>query len=512
MQNALTQLKTMSADDKRNLLSQLVARKAAAEQALPLSFAEERLCYLDTVEPGNRAYVMSAAASFTGTFDVAAFKRAVNEVVRRHESLRTFYVAGADGPVRAIAPTLTVDVPLFDLSSLGAAEQQAAVLSNANADSLLNFSLSELPLFRIVIIRLGPNEHVSLAAVHHIIFDHWSTQIFHREVMAQYHAICAGQASPLPELPIQLSDFARWQRECLQGAALDGQLEYWRRKMAGVSTLELPTDRPRPAIKTYAAATLVRTLPAELAEALRQLSRRHGATMFMVLLTCFKIMLHYYSRQDDVVVGIDVAGRNRAEAEPLIGFFVNELPLRTDLSGNPDFEELLARVRETCLEAYAHQDVPFNQIVKLLSRARDLSRAPIFQAKLAVVKPGIPESTSPGLVVKSLDLAAPATELDLTLFIEDTQAGFVATIQYNSDLFENSTIALMMHRLGALFEAVARGSNLRLDRLLEELRHASPPPPPGQSSRAGFHAKRTIAESRKQLRINTEAALDAANR
>ncbi len=505
-QHSDTSLANMSVEQKRNLLSRLMARKAAWERRLPLSFAEERLWYLDALEPGNRAYVMSAAAQFSGQFDASAFARAVNDTVRRHESLRTFYLTGENGPVRAIASTLTVEVPVIDLRQLEPGEQQRAILSHALDDSLLGFSLSELPLFRILLLRLDENVHVSLAAIHHIIFDHWSTQIFHREVMARYAALCSRQECRLPELPIQLSDFATWQRKTLRGDVLQSHLDYWRTKLSGIPNLDLPTDHPRPSIKTYAAASFSRKLTAGLAEDLARRSSQHGVTLFMTLLACFKILLHYYSRQDDIVVGIDVAGRTRSEAEPLIGFFVNELPLRTDLSGNPQFEEMLARVRQTCLEAYSHQDAPFHQIVKLLPRARDLSRAPVFQIKLALARPAIPESALPDLSVQPLELVPPATELDLTLFLEDTREGFIATIQYNRDLFDRSTIALLMCRLEMVLDAVARGSHQRLDKFIEQLSLTTTN---AKSQVRTFLSSRphAISGSRKAVSISGESAL-----
>jgi amino acid adenylation domain-containing protein len=332
---------------------------------------------LDQLEPGSIEYILPSPMPWSGDVDVAALGAALSRVVARHEVLRTRLVTGADGvPHQVIDPPSPFPLPVVDVS--GEADPAAARLLVA-AGTIAPFDLARGPLIRACLIRLGADKHVLALAVHHVASDEWSMQIFRRELSALYGAFRAGEPDPLPPLPVQYADFAVWQRQWLAGEVLDGQLAYWRDQLAGLPVLELPTDRPRPAVRSTAGAVTRFSVPAEVADGLRGVARECGATMFMTLIAAFTMLLGRYCGADDVVVGTPVANRNRAETEDLIGFFVNTLVMRTDLSGDPAFTELLGRVREMALAAYAHQDLPFEQLVDTLVTERDRSRSPLFQ-------------------------------------------------------------------------------------------------------------------------------------
>ncbi|WP_425927939.1 amino acid adenylation domain-containing protein, partial [Streptomyces sp. FR-108] len=354
---------------------------------LPLSFAQQRLWFLHQLDPGSTEYNVALPVRLDGVLDVAALGAALDAVVARHEVLRTRLVAGADGVAHQVidAPA-PHSLPVIDVSGsddpLGEAERLVTT------DMAESFDLEAGPLLRAALLRLGLGEHVLALAMHHVVSDEWSARILSQEVAALYDAFRAGEPDPLPPLPVQYADFAVWQREWLTGEVLDGQLGYWRTQLAGSTELELPLDRPRPPIRSSAGATTQFTVPVETAQELRALSRAHGSTMFMTLLAALDILLGRYCDTEDIAVGTAVANRNRAETEALIGFFVNTLVLRTDLSGDPTFTELLDRVRDMALDAYAHQDLPFEQLVDDLVTDRDRSRTALFQVYFNYVRDG----------------------------------------------------------------------------------------------------------------------------
>ncbi|HWW76138.1 MAG TPA: amino acid adenylation domain-containing protein, partial [Pyrinomonadaceae bacterium] len=353
------------------------------EQPPPLSFAQQRLWFIAQLEPDSPLYNNSHALRFVGELNVAALERTLAEVVRRHEVIRTSYAAVEGSPVQVIHPAGPLTLPLIDLSALAEAEQQALITELIFEEWQRPFDLVGGPILRLKLVKLGETEHVVVFVMHHIASDGWSVGVLIREVAALYEAFVAGRPSPLPELPIQYADFAAWQREWLSGDVLEAQIDYWRRSLSGApAVLELPLDRPRPSVQTHNAAYQSLALTEELVGALKELSRKNGVTLFMTLLAAFKVLLSRYSGQEDVVVGTPIANRTHGELEPLIGFFVNMLALRTDLSGDPTVRELLGRVRETALDAYAHQDVPFEKLVDALQPERHLNRSPIFQTKL----------------------------------------------------------------------------------------------------------------------------------
>ncbi|MBW3655532.1 MAG: non-ribosomal peptide synthetase, partial [Gemmatimonadetes bacterium] len=372
---------------KRALLESILAGRAAGAtlddtpvlrrrraDSLPLSFAQERLWFLEQMEPGSAAYNIPAALRLTGTLDEQALRGALGEIVRRHEALRTTFTAANGAAVQVVHPPAEVPLPVRDLGELPEPAREAEVLRLAGEEAARPFDLERGPLFRAGLLRLRKPEYVLLLTMHHSVGDGWSLGILYRELSTLYAAYREGRPSPLAELPIQYADFALWQREHLRGKVLETQLAYWRARLAGApALLELPTDRPRPAVRSHQGARVRRSLPGELARALKSLAQRDGATLYMVLLATFQTLLSKYSGQEDVVVGSPVAGRARPEVEGLIGFFANTLVLRAEISGDPSFRALLGRVREATLEAYEHQEVPFERLVEELHPERSLA-------------------------------------------------------------------------------------------------------------------------------------------
>jgi hypothetical protein len=319
------------------------------------------------------------ALRLTGPLNVSALERSLTEILHRHEALRTTFMH-ADGRLeQVVAPSVGFSLPVVDLSQVPATGRDAAALRLATEETEQLFDLAKGPLIRAKLVRLAAEEHVFLVTMHHIVSDGWSVGVFNRELAALYQAFSAGKPSPLPQLPIQYVDFAHWQRKWLQGEALETLLAYWKRQLADLPVLQLPTDRPRPTKPSFRGAWQARVLPRKLSEGLKELSRREGVTLFMPLLAALQILLQRYTGQDDIVVGTPIANRTRKELEGLIGFFVNTLVMRSNVAGNPSFREFLGRVREMALEAYAHQDVPFEKLVEELKPNRDLSRNPLAQ-------------------------------------------------------------------------------------------------------------------------------------
>jgi amino acid adenylation domain-containing protein/non-ribosomal peptide synthase protein (TIGR01720 family) len=443
-------------------LAESIERGAAAREApigptardgeLPLSFAQQRLWFLDQLEPDSPSYNISAAVRLSGDLDVGALGRVLNEVIRRHEALRTAFASVDGRAVQVISPALTIELPLLDLSNSGGLEAQ--VREAATREARRPFDLARGPLLRASLLKLAEQEHVALLTMHHIVSDGWSMGVLVQEVAALYEAFTQGRPSPLPELTIQYADFAHWQREWLQGERLTEQLAYWKERLREPSVLELPLDRPRPAVQTVNGAIHHFTLPAALAAELRELGRQHNATLFMTLLAAFKVLLQRHAGQADVCVGTPIANRNRAEIEGLIGFFVNTLVLRTDLSGNPIFAELIGRVRETALGAYAHQDLPFERLVEELRPARDLSHTPLVQVMFALRNTPMGELRMPGLTLSALETDSGTARFDLTMQVVDASDELACSFEYNTDLFERETIERLEGHLKQLLASV----------------------------------------------------------
>ena len=422
---------------------------------LPLSFAQQRLWFIDQLEPGTAAYNIPGAVRLSGVLDVAALERSFTEIVRRHEALRTRFETIEGAAVQVIDEAAAVVLRCVDLRSTVAAEREGAARREAEAEAQRPFDLQAGPLLRVLLLQLEEEEQVLVVTMHHIVSDGWSMGIFIRELASLYGAYRSGAETPLAELPLQYADFAVWQRGWLQGAVLEQQLEYWREQLGGrLPVLELPADRPRPAVRSYGGANYSFRLSGELSAGLRELSQREGVTLFMTLLAGFQSLLSRYTGQEEIVVGTPIANRTRGEVEGLIGFFVNTLVLRTDLSGGVSFRQLLGRVRETALGAYTHQDVPFEQLVEELRPERDLSHTPLFQVMFVL------QNTPPqqGLEMPGLSLAMQAVEsvtakFDLTLSLAEGDGGLGATFEYNTDLFEERT----MERLARHFEMLLAG-------------------------------------------------------
>ncbi|MBW4546344.1 MAG: amino acid adenylation domain-containing protein [Symplocastrum torsivum CPER-KK1] len=433
---------------------------------LPLSFAQARLWFLAQLEPDSPAYNIPAAFRLTGLLNVTALSQSLNEIVQRHEVLRTSFPSVDGQPKQVISPDTALTLPVIDLRELppdqGLSEAQLLTAEEAQQP----FNLSTGPLFRVKLLRLEEAEHMLLVTMHHIVYDGWSYDIFLRELAALYDAFSSGKPSPLPELPIQYADFAHWQREWLQGEVLESQRDYWKQQLNGnLPILQLLTDYPRPPVQTYQGGYQSLELPKNLTKALKALSQQERVTLFMTLLAAFQTFLYRYTGQEDMIVGTPIAGRNQMEAEGLIGFFVNTLALRTYLTGNPSFQELLGRVREVALGAYAHQDLPFEKLVEELQPERDRSRTPLFQVMFVLQNTPTSALELPGLTVSSLNIDSKTAKFDLTLFMIETAQGLRASLEYNTDLFNAATITRMLGNFQTLLEGIVANPQQRLSDL-----------------------------------------------
>ena len=422
---------------------------------LPLALAQQRLWFLDQLYPNNPVYTVSTAMYLSGPLDRRAITRSLNAIVARHEVLRTTFVIVDDQPIQAIAPAGPVSPYLIDLQALPTLEREAAALGVAEAALRRPFDLARGPLFRLLLLQIAPDEHVLLLTMHHIISDGWSISIFMRELSLLYQSFITGTTAALPALPVQYADYAIWQRGRLQGVVLETQLAYWRRQLADLPILQLPTSHPRPGAPTFQGRVHTFEIPAQVSKAINALSRRAGVTLFMTLLAAFQVLLARYSGQEDVAVATPIAGRTHGETENLIGFFVNTLVLRTDLSGNPTLRALLGQVREVCIEAYAHQDLPFDQVVEALQPERDLSRHPLVQVMFVMHNVPVSEGTLHNLIERPVPFASPPTQFDLNLNISERGDTLVGAMQYSTDLFEEPMIARMAAHLGVLLAEIA---------------------------------------------------------
>lgn len=414
----------------------------------PVSFAQQRLWFLDRMVPGNPLYNVFVAVHLRGRLHLAALQQTLHEIVRRHEVLRTTFAMQEGQPVQVIAPARLLSFPVIDLRPIPSGQRQAQVQRLAMAELRRPFDLAQGPLIRATLLLLDRGEHVALLTMHHIIADGWSIEVFIREVVSLYAAFMQGTSSPLPDLTIQYADFAHWQRQWLQGEVLEAQLAYWRQQLASAPpVLALPTDQPRPALLTSQGSRQWCCFPDALSEEIKALSRTTGVTPFMVFLAAFTIMLHHVTGGDDIIVGTDVANRNRAETEGLIGFFVNQLVLRTDLSANPTFQELLERVCKMTLEAYDHQDLPFEMLVVALQPQRSLRHAPLFQVKLVLQTPPMGSIKLPELRLSALEVGRETAGFDVLLYLWEMPDGFKGWLEYSTELFAAATMARLTEHL-----------------------------------------------------------------
>ncbi|WP_327173294.1 amino acid adenylation domain-containing protein [Streptomyces sp. NBC_01336] len=445
----------------------IVRGAGEADGPLPLSFAQQRLWFLDRLAPGSADYLVPMALRVRGPLNVSALETALSGLVARHEVLRSAFPADDDGtPRQVITAPWPVEVTVHDLTGDAHPEERGQEVLRAEATR--PFDLTTGRPLRADAVRLAEDDHYLLLTVHHIVSDGWSSGILARELRELYAAALAEREPTLPELPVRYADFASWQRDQLTGPALERQLGYWRERLAHSTPLELPTDHPRPAHMSGTGDVVTFTVPNEVAEGLRKAAGRQGASMFMALLSLFQIVLARYCRQDDIAVGTPIAGRNRAEIEDVVGFFVNTLVMRTDLSGDPTFTELIDRVKDTALGAYDHQDLPFERLVEEVAPERDLSRNPLFQTMFVLQAPGSADGEAwalAGTDVEPVEIERGVAKFDLTLTAVESPDGLRAVLEYRTDLFERAAIERMAGHLGTLAASVAATPDARLSEL-----------------------------------------------
>ena len=441
---------------------------------VPLSFAQQRLWFLDQFEPGSVVYNIPVAVRLTGPLKVAALEWSLNEVVRRHDVLRATFPTVDGQPYQVICPALPlrevqgqlVTLSVVDLRELPEVEREAEARRLATAEAQRPFDLARGPLVRTAVLQLGDEDHILLLTMHHIVSDSWSTGLLFQELSVLYEAFFTHSPSPLPELALQYADFARWQRQWQQGEVLEQQLSYWKQRLGDtLPVLELPSDRPRPTKQTFRGATHSLTLPSSLSESLKALSWQEEVTLFMTLLTTFQTLLYRHTGQDDIVVGMPIVGRNRVEIGRLIGSLANTLVLRTNLAGNPSFRELLGRVREVVLGADAHQDLPFEKLVEKLQPEGDVIHTPLFQVMFQLSNgPAEPLQLS-GLKVHNFEFDSGIAKCDVSLEVIEKAAGLCCRFEYNSDLFGAATITRMGGHLQTLLEAIVADAGQSIARL-----------------------------------------------
>ena len=466
--------------EKRALLMQQLARKAAPTpqneigrrtrpERLPLSSAQQRLWILDQIDPGNSVYNVTSLMRFQGLLDVDALERTLSEIVRRHESLRTVFVKDEEGPRQHILPAGPIHMVHHDVSDLQGDAREQAAIALATADASASFDLANGPVIRGTLIRLAADESLLLLSAHHIAVDGWSFGVVYGELTQLYAAYTAGKPSPLPELAIQYADYTLWQLEEAAGDSAQKQLEYWKQRFATPPlVLELPGDRPRPPVQSYRGNMVRHFIPASLYEEVRRFSRQEGATAFMLFLAAFHALLSRYSGQEDIVVGVGNANRPRREIEALIGFFINTLPLRVDLSGNPTFRELLAQVKTSTIDSYANQDVPVERLIESLNIERSLSHSPLFQTMVFYQNFPAQNVELPGLALLPVEMDsahAGTARADISIFANETEGGLLMWIEYASDLFDKAYIEAFGEHLEQLMRSAVADPTKRLNEL-----------------------------------------------
>ncbi|MBN3899617.1 MAG: amino acid adenylation domain-containing protein [Nostoc sp. NOS(2021)] len=442
---------------------------------LPLSFAQQRLWFLDQLIPNNPFYNIPLALHLTGLLNKAALEQTFNEIVRRHEALRTTVVMQERQPVQVINPTLTITLPVIDLRQLPQAQREIQARQLTSQEAQRPFNLSTDSLLQVKLLWLDETQYILLLTMHHIVCDGWSIGVLIQEIAALYTAFASNQPSPLAKLTIQYADFAYWQRQWLQGEVLEKQLSYWQKQLDGISMLNLPTDRPRQAVQTYQGARQSLQLSKSLSEALLALGQQEGVTLFITLLAAFQVLLYRYTQQEDITIGSPIANRNRSEIEGLIGFFVNSLVLRTQLNGNPTFRELLSRVKEVAFGAYAHQDLPFEKLVEELHPERNLNQNPLFQVVFALQNAPMSALELPNLILSPLPFDTETTRFDLEFHLwepkvqnglwADSSEGISGFVIYSTDLFDDATITRMLGHFQILLSGIVANPEQRIAQL-----------------------------------------------
>ncbi|HEX8183153.1 MAG TPA: condensation domain-containing protein, partial [Blastocatellia bacterium] len=438
--------------------------QVSREQAMPLSFAQQRLWFLSQLEPESAQYNIAAPARLKGALDLAALRKSLSEIIKRHEILRTTFIESGQDLIQVIAPPQAVRLPEIDLSELLPGQREAEAGWLAEREALFPFSLSRGPLLRASLVKLSETEHVILFTMHHIASDGWSMNILIREVSLLYRAFSQGKPSPLTDLEIQYADYAYWQRKWLRGEVLEEHLAYWKRQLGGgLPVLQLASNKTRTAAIDQWAGTEAFSIPQGLSEQLRALSRSQGVTLFMTLLAAFKVLLYRYTGQDDVIVGTAVANRNRAETEGLIGFFINMLVIRTDLSGDPTFREVLARVRKVSLEAYLHQDVPFEKIVEDLRPDREGGAAPLFQVAFGLDNSPAESADVSDLSLQPFRVNREVARYDLTLWMMESAGSLRGVWTYKKALFDAEKVKRLSDHFNTLLQSMAANPESELD-------------------------------------------------
>ena len=444
----------LSQEQKRALLTSLLEVRAARDERFPLSSAQQRLWFLDQLAPGNPAYNIRTAVRLAGELAWNALAASFQETVRRHKSLRTTFRTIDESPVQIVASSLVLPLPIVNLDELPEIARREETRRLAAAEARRSFDLCRGPLLRALLVQLQPSEAALFVTIHHIISDGLSLHVLVRDLTTLYQALSCGQPSPLPALRVQYVDYVQWQQEWLRGELLDRQLRFWQERLDGAPVLELPTDRPRPAIPSFRGSSLPFFIPGSMHSALAALGLHAGATLFTVLLAAFKVLLHRYTGQDDLSVGCPIANRRRRELEEVIGFFANTLVLRTKLSGDPSFREALKRVQEGTLAAYAHQDAPFEKLVDLLQPQRDLSRNPLFQVAFALQPVRQTTFRLPALTLSPFEVERETAKFDLCLELSETLEGIAGILEYSTDLFERPSMARLLRHFERLIEGI----------------------------------------------------------
>jgi amino acid adenylation domain-containing protein len=442
-------------------------RKEAGSATCPASIDQERLWFIDQLQPGNTAYNIFNASRIRGPLDVPVMERVINELIGRHEVLRTTLKSVNGLPMQVIAPELKITLTPVSLQHLPTQERYAEAVRLTTEEFARPFDLEHDPLVRVGLLRLAEDDHVLQVNMHHAITDRWSFAVFEKELAVLYQAFATGQPSPLPELPIQFADYAVWQRERMNGDEYRRDLDYWRGRLAGAPfVLDFPTDFPRPPIQNFQGARVYISYPKSLLDGLKELSRREGVTMFMTLMAAFKALIYRYTEQPDILISTPIGTRLRPETENLVGYLLNLLIVRTDLSGNPTFRELLKREQESCVGAFAHQEVPFGKLVQELKPKQDPSRNPI--AQVAFLYLDFPEATAMqflGLTANHIDIDNGASRFDITLAMTETPEGFTVSIEYIRDIFEHGRMERMAKHLEILLESIVADPDARLSDL-----------------------------------------------
>jgi aspartate racemase len=466
MSSKLVNVSDLSLKERRALLSDLLREDGGDAEAFPLSFTQQRLWFLAQLEPNNPSYNVPQTLRLKGALNVDILEQAINTIVARHESLRTVFKEVNGQPVQIVSPEHQVKLLFKDLKGLPPAEREPEARRLAIAEAQRPFDLTRDYSLRAVLVRIEDDDHWLLLTMHHIASDGWSMGLLTRELSIIYEALATNQPIDLPELPVQYADFGEWQREWLQGEVLEEQLRYWLDSLAGApAKLELPTDRPRPAQQSFHGASVSLRLSQKLSESLTEFSRREGVTLFMTTLAAFQTLLFRYTGQTDIVVGSPIAGRNRVEIESLIGFFVNTLALRTNVSDNPTFRQLLGRVKEVALGAYAHQDLPYEKLVEELNPERNVSHSPIFQVMFGMQNAPRETPSLSELTITRVPLPSVTAKFDLTLFLSESASGLNCWLEYNTDLFDETTIARMLRHFERLLQGIVDDPEKRLSTL-----------------------------------------------